>query len=145
YQGGEYEFYRGGLATVRAVQAEDGELPAYAPSYDKIEDGTVRLGSDAEWDGIVWKSAIAVIPYTLYLQTGRKEIVEENIEAMYRYIKYLDSVDFRYANANKVIQTEKALPGKTGFLADWLGRVETDETLINHAYYVYMLKIASEM
>lgn len=145
YQGDVYEFYRRWLDTVRAEQAENGELPAYAPSYDKIEDGTVRLGSDAEWDGIVWKSAIAVIPYTLYLQTGRKEIVEENIEAMYRYIKYLDSVDFRYANANKVIQTEKALPGKTGFLADWLGRVETDETLINHAYYVYMLKIASEM
>lgn len=144
YNADVYNFYRQWLASVRAEQDETGNIPVYAPSYDTVTEEGVQLNS-AFWDGTSWKCAIATIPYNMYIQTGRTEIIEDNMDAMYNYIKYLDNNDFVYTGADGNEVTEPALTSMTGFLADWLSRVDTDATLINNAVYVYMLDIASQM
>lgn len=145
YNADVYNFYRDWLASVRAEQSENGNLPSYAPSYEPVVNHQTERDSIDKWNSIVWKCAIAVIPYNLYIQTGRTRIIQENLDAACRYIDYLDQSDFLYSNKEQNVIPEPALTGRTGVLGDWLGRCHTDEILINQAYYVYMLGITSEM
>ncbi len=67
------------LRNVRAAQAEDGSLPGIVPT------GGWGYGHGPSWDGV-----IAELPYRIWQYTGNKEVLEENADAVLRYLRYAD-------------------------------------------------------
>lgn len=76
-----YDDYREWMNNIRKAQNKDGLIPCIIPTDTWGTDGC----------GPSWEKAIAMIPWNAYRFTGRKEILEENCEAVYSYLKYLES------------------------------------------------------
>lgn len=133
YNADVYNFYRNWLKSLRACQRKDGSLPVYAPTAEPREDEYSGSG----FSGVSWDAALTVIPYNMYMQTGNAAIIEDNIEAIDRYLDYLDSYDYSDEYTH--------LTSRTGILADWLSVEETDAGLINNAVYVYLIGLARDM
>ena len=131
YNADVYNFYHNWMKTFRVEQGEDGTLPTYAPCY-----GAFGNSTSGPLTGISWEGTIALVPYYLYRQTGKTELIEDNFDAMLRYM------DFLAANPMKDAQY---LTGKTGPLADWLSVEMTNNSLVNNAVYVFLMDIIQEM
>ncbi|MBC5788144.1 family 78 glycoside hydrolase catalytic domain [Clostridium facile] len=149
YNADVYNFYRQWLNSLRAEQGEAGDLPVYAPafgSYD-LEDTSseVGTGNPGGFNGVSWDAALTLVPWQMYRQYGNPSIIEDNIDAIYKYLNYLDNNDMTYTNEDGEQVTEPSLTSKTGFLADWLSRVSTDAALINNGVYIYLMDVASQM
>lgn len=85
------------------------------------------------------------IPYNLYMQTGRKEILEENKDNIYAYVDTLASTPLTYKNEEGEKLEEPRLTGEVGMLADHLARVVTDSTLLGNVLYINCLNQAAEI
>lgn len=138
YNAQVYEFYRQWLFTLRDEQRSDGSLPVFAPSFYPMTQRPNLVDANNFFSGVTWDAAIIIIPYHMYVQYGKTAILQENIEAMKKYLKYLMSHPLEhdgivYAN----------LTSRTGILADWLGIEVTDPTLINNAVYVGLLELVA--
>lgn len=133
YNADVYNFYRNWLKSLRACQRTDGSLPVYAPTAEPREDEWSGSG----FSGVSWDAALTVIPYNMYMQTGNPAIIEDNMEAIDRYLDYLDSYDMSEEYTH--------LTSRTGILADWLSVDSTDAGLINNAVYVYLIGLARDM
>lgn len=133
YNADVYNFYRNWLKSLRACQRKDGSLPVYAPTAEPQEDEFGGFG----FSGVSWDAALTVIPYNMYMQTGNTAIIEDNMEAIDRYLDYLDSYDMSEEYTH--------LTSRTGMLADWLSVDATDAGLINNAVYVYLIGLARDM
>ena len=131
YNADVYNFYRNWMRTFAAEQGEDGALPTYAPCY-----GAFGNSSSGSLTGISWEGTIALVPYYLYRQTGRTEMIRDNFDAMLRYMDFL---------AATPMKNSKYLTGKTGPLADWLSLEMTNNALVNNAVYIYLMDIIREM
>ena len=132
YNADTLNFYRQWLVTLRDSQGENGSLPVTAPQYS-LTPGHPGSG----FMGISWDAALTNIPWQLYRQYGDTQVIEENIDAIYKYLNYLA--------ANPMNESYPNLTSKTGVLADWLSVDSTDATLINNAVYIYLMDIASTM
>lgn len=67
------------LRNIRAAQKEDGQLPGIIPTG----------GWGYQWgNGPAWDAALIFIPYFTYRYTGNKEILTENADAIFKYLKY---------------------------------------------------------
>ena len=86
--------------------------------------------------GISWEGTIAFVPYYLYRQTGRTQIIYDSFDAMLRYMDFLASFPMEEA---------PHLTSKTGVLADWLSVNMTNNGMVNNAVYVYLMRIIREM
>ena len=75
-----YGILREWLRNYRVAQREDGALPGYVPTGD--------CGYEV-WTGPSWSMALYLTVYYLYRYHGGKEIIEENAEAMERYLAYV--------------------------------------------------------
>lgn len=70
------------LENIRCAQRENGQLPGVIP--------TVEFGY--EWgNGPAWDIALIELPYQIYRFTGNKRILEDNADAIARYIRFLKS------------------------------------------------------
>jgi len=120
YNADVLEFFERFLISVRDLQKEDGKFPNVAP-YD------VGFG------GILWESAGIIVPWELYRQYGEKRVLEDNFDAMLKYIGYLrnNCVNGLFAQ---------------GFgLGDWLATdMSTDNELVWNAVYAYDLQIVAD-
>lgn len=68
------------LENVRCTQTEEGQIPGVVPTNDW----------GYTWgNGPVWDSAIVNLPYYIYKYTGRTDIINENFEMIFRYLKYI--------------------------------------------------------
>lgn len=68
------------LENIRCAQKEDGQLPGVVP--------TVEFGYD--WgNGPAWDSVLIELPYQIYRFTCNKKALEENVEAIAKYISFL--------------------------------------------------------
>jgi len=76
-----YDDYREWMHNIRKAQRENGEIPVIIPT-----DTWGYEGINPSWDKV-----IAFVPWYAYLFTGRKEILTENCEAVFSYIKHLDN------------------------------------------------------
>jgi alpha-L-rhamnosidase len=107
-----HAFLRKYLRDVMADQREDGAIPHFSP------DPTRRhiAPEDAVWAGSTgWGDAICVIPWQLYLHYGDRDILQECLPAMLRWLDYLWSI-----SDGPVIYPHAAW-GKKGFtFGDWL-------------------------
>ncbi len=73
-----HAFWMSWLKSVREHQTDKGEIPVIVPNVGNFVGGP-RLSPG-------WCDAIAVIPWELYQRTGDKRALEENFEAMKRYV-----------------------------------------------------------
>jgi len=77
------------LDNLRADQLPDGRVPIFSPRspFDAEAAATAQgIGSIVAAAG--WSDAIAIVPWTLYERTGDRRVLEENYEAMLRWIEY---------------------------------------------------------
>lgn len=71
------------LSCVRASQKESGVIPCVVP--------TGSWGYD--WgNGPSWDAALIRVPYYLYRYRGCREVLEENADAIYKYLGFLDGL-----------------------------------------------------
>ena len=71
--------YREWLRNIRAAQREDGAIPGIVPTG----------GWGFQWgNGPAWDAALIWIPYYSYRFTGDRAILEENADAIGRYLRY---------------------------------------------------------
>jgi alpha-L-rhamnosidase len=143
YNADVYGFYRNWLRTLRDQQRGDGSLPVYAPTFEPV--APAFMGG---WEGTSWDAALMVIPYVLWQQTANDAIVRDNIDAIDRYLAYLEATPLLIPSDETDITKGENVPeltGHPGFLADWLSIDGTDANLINEAMYVYLLGISSTM
>ena len=73
--------YREWLNCVRKAQHKDGMLPGIIPTPGW------GYGHGPAWDGV-----IVTLPYDIYRYTGIKEVLEENSNAIKKYLGYLKSI-----------------------------------------------------
>ena len=71
-------FFTKWLADVRAEQAENGAVPEIVPRF---------------WNGFIpsaaWGDAITIIPWQLYMMYGDKTVLEDNFDAMCRWVDFI--------------------------------------------------------
>ncbi|MDR2039309.1 MAG: glycoside hydrolase family 78 protein [Bacteroidales bacterium] len=71
-----HSFWTSWLQSVREEQASDGRIPIVVPNVakDRVSPG--------------WGDAIAIIPWETYIRTGEVKVLEENYEAMKRWVDF---------------------------------------------------------
>lgn len=110
------------LISVRDLQREDGKFPAIAPY-------------GGGFGGILWESAGIIIPWELYCQYGERRMLEDNYNAILKYIDYL-----------RKNSTDNLLNRGVGTLGDWLAvDMSTDDNLVWNAMYAYDVRIAADI
>ena len=69
---------------VRAQQKPSGALSGYypTPGWSKVY---------GDYPGPAWDSFLFEIPYKLYLYRGNSKIIEDNADAMFKYLKYIET------------------------------------------------------
>ena len=89
-------------------------------------------------DGTTWAAAVCMVPWQLYTQYGDKQIIEDNIETMIRWLNGMDYYDFS--------EEYPHLSSKTSGLSDWLAMdSHTPAQLVNNAIYIYMMEVTAIM
>ncbi|MDO4574570.1 MAG: family 78 glycoside hydrolase catalytic domain [Planctomycetia bacterium] len=115
--------YRKWLDDLRDEQQPDGNLPGIVPSG----------GWGYQWgNGPAWDSALLILPWTIYCYRGDRGILEENYDAMKRYVDYL---------------TTRATPDGivTHGLSDWCpAKTRTAATITSTGYYYYDTNIVAQ-
>jgi len=85
------KFYTKWLRDVRASQLSDGRVPSIVPNVI----GNFALGKPG------WADAVTICPYQLYLTYGDVGVIEENIDAMTKWVDYMRSESEGYLWLNK--------------------------------------------
>jgi len=103
------------------------------PFYGIYAPGTVQSASGS---GAGWSDAGVVIPWTSWLQSGDTSVIEQNWEAMH---KYLDAIEA--ANPDGLWKVDSGIP-----FGDWLSpEGRTDQVLVATAYWAYDVTLMREM
>ncbi|MFH5879437.1 family 78 glycoside hydrolase catalytic domain [Arthrobacter sp. NA-172] len=77
------------LRNLRADQLPDGQVPIYSPrSPFDAEEAETGSGLGAIVSSAGWGDAIAIVPWTLYERYEDLRVLEENYDAMCRWIEY---------------------------------------------------------
>ena len=77
------------LDNLRADQLSDGRIPIFSPrSPFDAEAAAIAQGVGSIVVAAGWSDAIATVPWTLYERTGDRRVLEDNYEAMARWIEY---------------------------------------------------------
>ena len=112
-------FFARYMRDLRLDQRPDGAVTDVVPDLP----GLVGAGCAA------WGDAVTVIPYHHYLMYGDKSILEDNIDAMKRWVEYLKS-----ASVNLIRPA-------AGY-GDWLSiEDDTDKSVLATAYFAYSTDI----
>jgi alpha-L-rhamnosidase len=119
-------FSRKFAGDMRGTQADTPFYGIYAP-------GTVQSASGS---GAGWSDAGVVIPWTSWLQSGDTSVIEQNWDAMH---KYLDAIEA--ANPDGLWKADSGIP-----FGDWLSpEGRTDQVLVATAYWAYDVTLMREM
>ncbi|MFK4805773.1 family 78 glycoside hydrolase catalytic domain [Microbacterium sp. ZW CA_36] len=77
------------LDNLRADQLPDGRIPIFSPrSPFDAEAAAAAQGIGSIVAAAGWSDAIAIVPWTLYERTGDRRVLEENYDAMLRWIEF---------------------------------------------------------
>ncbi|MDQ8737961.1 glycoside hydrolase family 78 protein [Paenibacillus sp. LHD-38] len=118
----------------------DAQLPSGAFTDVAPDAGWIRhkmWNTRLNWfapDNAGWGDAGVIIPWTLYLMYGDTRILEENYEAMKRWVSYLK------ANSSDLIRPDYANYG------DWLSiDADTPNEVLATAYFGYSTKLLADI
>ena len=114
YNGDTRNFYKKWMRDMRDAQRGDGAYGVIAPYH-----WDVGYGASA------WADAGVILPWNVYLMTGDKDILRDNLEANERYMAFLA------AQAGEGYQYNG---GYTTY-GDWVSYVETDRRYCSVCYY----------
>ena len=77
------------LDNLRADQLPDGRIPIFSPrSPFDAEAAAIAQGVGSIVAAAGWSDAIATVPWVLYERTGDRRVLEDNYDAMLRWIEY---------------------------------------------------------
>lgn len=111
------------LIDLRETQSPDGEFAAVAPLADTMAVGKAGPG---------WGDAGVIVPWALYEQYGDRRLLEENFNAMTRWVSFLSKNSTGYLRA------------KEGY-GDWLNvNDDTPKDLIATAFFAYSTAIVAK-
>ena len=103
------------------------------PIYGIFAPGTVQSRSGS---GAGWSDAGVIIPWTSWLQTGDTLVIEQNWDAMTKYLNAIES-----ANSDGLWKVDSGTP-----FGDWLSpEGKTDQVLIATAYWAYDVTLMRQM
>ncbi|MDR1287738.1 MAG: glycoside hydrolase family 78 protein [Treponema sp.] len=133
-------FFRKWLRDLAASQLSDGQVPHVVPDVLKDiskKDGKIHQDAGAT----AWADAAVVIPWTMYLYYGDRDILEEQYPSMKKWVEYVRGV------------AENGLLFNTGFhFGDWVALDAkegsyfgaTPNDLTATAWYAYSAEILSK-
>lgn len=133
-----YAVYKKWLEDIIGAQnPETGFVPHTAPFY-------------GGGGGPAWGSAIAVIPWNLYLQYGDKEVLRESLPYVRKWISYLGQCR---NEAGLVCREEGGswclgdwcMPSRYPWSAPHLDEIQVPSELVNTVYYIYCIDIYLKM
>ena len=111
-----YDFLCKFMRDVRDSQHERGGFPSVAP-YAQYGNESMRVG---------WADAGVIVPYTMWKQFGDNRIVDENWDAMSKYVSYVERTKYEFS----AIKDDC----RNGQYADWLS-FEDYEPCNGSAYF----------
>ncbi|KAF1299630.1 alpha-L-rhamnosidase [Enterococcus sp. JM4C] len=135
-------FFRKWLADMRFNQMEDGSIPLVVPDVIKGQYFLTEEGNKVLKTASAWGDAIIICPWMVFLTYGDTRILEDNYEAMKKWINFI------------LIQGEEPyLWDSSVQLGDWLALDHkedslfgaTDESLVATAFYAYSADILSKI
>ena len=119
-------FTRKFAADLRGTQVGTPYYGIYAPGTAQISPGVAAA----------WSDAGVIIPWTSWLQTGDTSVIDENWQAMR---KYVDAIDAR--NPDGIWHNDSGIP-----FGDWLSlEGRTQEDLVATAYWAYDVEMLRQM
>lgn len=120
-------------AFTRKFAADARDTQFGTPYYGIIAPGTAR---QAPGVAAAWSDAGVIIPWTSWLQTGDTKVIDENWQAMR---KYVDAIDAR--NPNGIWHNDSGIP-----FGDWLSlEGRTLEDLVATAYWAHDINMLRQM
>ena len=118
-------FYTKWMRDMRDGQSKDGGFSDVAPRKVDPKDGSPA-----------WGDAGVIVPYYVYRMYGDIDIIEENYEAMKRWIDYILSVNPNYIWTKRVNNN----------FGDWLSvGADTPKEVLSTAYFAYDSLLLSKM
>lgn len=146
YAADTFSFMRQWMDTVRAdCGADTGLSSQYCPAFVIYDPEAKEIEHKGQSFGITWNCLVVTIPYNLYIQTGKKQIVYDNIDNIITYVDHLAATPMTYKDENKEKHEEPRLTGETGTLCDHLARIPTDGIMLGNAVYIACLDEAAVM
>ncbi len=119
-------FTRKFAADLRGTQVGTPYYGIYAPGTASISPGVAAA----------WSDAGVIIPWTSWLQTGDTSVIDENWQAMR---KYVDAIDAR--NPDGIWHNDSGIP-----FGDWLSlEGRTQEDIVATAYWAYDVNMLQQM
>jgi alpha-L-rhamnosidase len=119
-------FTRKFAGDLRGTQVGTPYYGIYAPGTAKISPGVAAA----------WSDAGVIIPWTSWLQTGDTSVIDQNWQAMR---KYVDAIDAR--NPDGIWHNDTGIP-----FGDWLSlEGRTQEDVVATAYWAYDVNMMREM
>ena len=133
------ENFRMWLEEARYAQTHEGQLPGVVPA---------TTWGYAWGNGPVWDSAIVNVPFYIYKHYGRRDIIEENADMIYRYLQYISGKrDERGLIA--IGLGDWCQPGKKGSLPDapleFTDSSQIYETAMRSAFLFDLIKRRDEL
>jgi alpha-L-rhamnosidase len=126
YNGALAPFTRKFSADLRGTQVGTPYYGIYAPGTAKPHMGT----------GAAWSDAGVIIPWTSWIQTGDTMVIDENWQAMR---KYVDAIDV--SNPDGIWHNDSGTP-----FGDWLSlEGRTKEDIVATAYWAYDVEMVRQM
>ncbi|MBX3194135.1 MAG: family 78 glycoside hydrolase catalytic domain [Microbacteriaceae bacterium] len=133
------------LANLRSEQFADGQVPMLVPNTPSFQ----RMYTDRFQDdsSAGWGDAVTIVPLVLYERYGDRRVLEENYDAMQRWVAYCrraarEGVPERYRGAGvdpAVLERQRVL-WNTGFhYGDWLA-----PSTVDPADFVGTMTVAQE-
>lgn len=126
--------YNAGLASfTRKFAADERGTQVGTPYYGIIAPGTAKMAPGV---AAAWSDAGVIIPWTSWLQTGDTSVIDQNWQAMR---KYVDAIDAR--NPDGIWHNDSGIP-----FGDWLSlEGPTQEDLVATAYWAYDVNMLRQM
>jgi alpha-L-rhamnosidase len=120
-------------AFTRKFAADERGTQVGTPYYGIIAPGTAKIAPGV---AAAWSDAGVIIPWTSWLQTGDTKVIDENWQAMR---KYVDAIDAR--NPDGIWHNDSGIP-----FGDWLSlEGRTLEDLVATAYWAYDVNMLRQM
>ena len=126
--------YNAALASFsRKFAADERGTQVGTPYYGIFAPGTAKISPGV---AAAWSDAGVIIPWTSWLQTGDTSVIDQNWQAMR---KYVDAIDAR--NPDGIWHNDSGIP-----FGDWLSlEGRTQEDIVATAYWAYDVNMLRQM